>query len=264
MGQLDRNNRSLGQDLEAALGWWREAGLDMAFVDAPQDWLAAEAPAPPAKPSVPAALQPLETKTARVAGPPAASAPIAADRNAWPQKLEDFAPWWLGEPSLAPRGTRRLAPAGPHGAALMVLVPMPAEDDGEALLSGRSGKLLDAMLAAFGLDPAQVYRASALPARIALPDWAGLGTAGLAAVLAHHVALAAPQRLLVFGRADISALMGHNSAHNALHLRAFNHENGSIPAGFEYDLETLLAKPGWKAGVWQRWLSGGAEAAPLA
>ena len=255
---------SLGQGLEAALGWWREAGLDLAFVDAPQDWLAAEAPAPPAKAAVPAALQPLETKAVRVAAQPAAAAPIAADRTAWPQKLENFAAWWLTEPSLAPRGARRLAPTGRQGAALMVLVPMPAEDDGDALLSGKTGKLLDAMLSAFGLDPAQVYRASALPARIALPDWAALGAAGLAAVLARHVALAAPQRLLVFGRADISALMGHNSAHNALHLRAFNHENASVPAGFEYDLETLLAKPGWKAGVWQRWLSGGAEAAPLA
>jgi DNA polymerase len=140
------------------------------------------------------------------------------------------------------------------GAALMVLVPMPAADDGEALLSGASGRLLDGMIAASGIDPGQVYRASALPARIALPDWAMLAAGGLGGVLAHHVALAAPQRLLVFGKTDISALMEHDSAHNALHLRAFNHESGNVPVGFEYDLETLLAKPAWKAGVWQRWL----------
>jgi len=74
-------------------------------------------------------------------------------------------------------------------AALMVLVPMPAEDDGDILLSGKTGKLLNAMLAAFGIDSAQIYRASALPARIALPDWAAMASAGLGAVLAHHVAL---------------------------------------------------------------------------
>ncbi|WP_421847309.1 hypothetical protein [Novosphingobium sp.] len=249
----------LGQALEAALGWWAEAGVDMAFVDAPQDWLAAEAPAPATRQTP--ALPPVEKRPPRVSTQPVQAQPLAEDRSAWPQKFEDFAAWWLSEPSLAPRGARRFAPHGPKGAPLMVLVPMPADDDGETLLSGRTGKLLDAMLGAMGINPASVYRASALPARIALPDWAGLGAAGLGAVLQRHVALAAPKRMLIFGRADISALLGHDLAHNAHHLRALNHENGSVPAGFEYDLETLLAKPGWKAGVWQRWLDGAAEAA---
>ncbi len=254
MGVLDTNDRSLGEALEAALGWWAEAGVDMAFVDSPQDWLAAEAPARPAKAAP--ALPPVEQRPPRVSAQPAAAPAVAEDRDAWPQKFEDFADWWLSEPTLAPKGARRFAPIGPQGAKLMVLVPMPAEDDGETLLSGRSGKLLGAMLAAMGLDLASVYRASALPARIALPDWAGLGAAGLGDVLKRHIALAAPERMLVFGRGDILALLGHDSAQNAHHLRALNHESGSVPAGFEFDLETLLAKPGWKSGVWQRWLDG--------
>ncbi|WP_298194970.1 hypothetical protein [Novosphingobium sp.] len=203
-------------------------------------------------------MPPVEPKPLRVTVQPTAIPAIAEDRSAWPEKLDDFSPWWLSEPSLAPRGAKRLLPHGPQSAPLMVLVPMPGEDDGEVLLSGRTGKLLDAMLCAMGLDPATVYRASALPARIALPDWAGLGTAGLGAVLKRHVSLVRPQRMLVFGRSDISALLGHDLAHNAHHLRTLNHENGSVPAGFEYDLETLLTKPGWKAGVWQRWLDGAA------
>lgn len=245
--------------LEAALGWWAEAGVDMAFVDAPQDWLAAETPAA-AKKAAPV-LPPVETRPQRVSAQAAAAEPIAEDRSGWPEKLEDFSAWWLAEPSLAPRGAKRLGPLGPYGAKLMVLVPMPAEDDGDALLSGRTGRLLDAMLGAMGLDPSDVYRAAALPARIALPDWAGLGAAGLGDVLKRHVALAAPQQVLVFGRSDILALLGHGSAHNAHHLRRLNHEKGTVPASFEYDLETLLAKPGWKAGVWQRWLGGAAESA---
>lgn len=259
MGPLDTNDRSLGQALEAALGWWAEAGVDMAFVDAPQDWLAAETPAPAGKAAP--ALPPVEQRPPRVSAQPAAAPPVAQDRAAWPEKFEDFAPWWLAEPSLAPKGARRFAPVGPRSAELMVLVPMPAEDDGETLLSGRTGKLLDAMIAAMGIEPAAVYRACALPARIALPDWAGLGAAGLGDVLKRHVALAEPKRMLVFGRGDILALLGHDSAQNAHHLRAFNHESGSIPAGFEYDLETLLAKPGWKSGVWQRWLDAVADRA---
>jgi uracil-DNA glycosylase len=263
MGPLDTNDRSqgrsFGQSLQAALGWWAEAGVDMAFVDEPQDWLAAVASAPAGKaaPALPTA----EPKLPRVCAQPTVAPAVAEERGTWPQKFEDFAPWWLSEPSLAPRGAKRLAPLGPQRAALMVLVPIPAEDDGDALLSGRTGKLLDAMLGAMGLDPAAVYRASALPARIALPDWAELGAAGLGAVLKRHIALAAPERMLVFGRSDISALLGHGPAHNAHHLRALNHESGSVAAGFEYDLETLLAKPGWKAGVWQRWLDGVASTA---
>ena len=253
MGQLDTQDGSLAAGLESALDWWREAGVDLAYVDAPQDWLAAEvklaaAKAPPKQPPAP--------PPGRTAQPAPEPAPIAADRTSWPATLEAFAPWWLAEPTLAPRGMARVPPSGAANPELMVLVTMPAEDDGEVLLSGKTGKLLDAMIAAFGVDPARVYRASALPARIALPDWEALAGAGLGAVLAHHVALVSPERLLVFGRTDISALMGHDSAHTALHLRPFNHESGTVSAVFEYDLETLLAKPGWKAGVWQRWLDG--------
>ena len=241
----------------------------MAFVDAPQDWLEnpetaqASGSAGKRKSAPAAALPPLPQQAPRVSAQPQTAAAIASDRSKWPEKFEDFASWWLSEPSLAPRGATRVAPVGPQGAALMVLVPMPAEDDGDTLLSGRTGQLLDAMISAFGVDPASVYRACALPARIALPDWAALGAAGLGAVLQRHVALAAPKRMLVFGRSDISALLAHGPAHNTHPLRAFNHEAGSVPAGFEYDLETLLAKPGWKAGVWQRWLDGSSpDAAP--
>lgn len=259
MGPLYTPDMSLGDALEAALGWWADAGVDAAFVDAPQDWLAAETPAPPTRTAP--ALPPVEKRPQRVSAPGGTAQNIAEDRSGWPQKFEDFAAWWLSEPSLTPRGARRLTPVGPQGAKLMVLVPMPAEDDGEVLLSGRCGKLLDGMLGAMGIDQGQVYRASALPARIALPDWAGLGASGLGAVLKRHIALAAPERMLVFGRSDISALLGHDLAHNAHHLRALNHDNGSVTAGFEYDLETLLAKPSWKAGVWQRWLDGAAAMA---
>lgn len=263
IGQRDTSGTDLAKTglaggLAAALEWWREAGVDCAFTDAPQNWL--EAAAAPVKQQQGAATPPPVPGSGRSAQPLAPAAPetalIAPDSAMWPKTLPDFVPWWLSEPTLAPRGLPRVPPRGPAAAALMVLVPMPAQDDIDTLLSGRTGRLLDAMLAAFGFDPAHVYRASALPARIALPDWAGLAGAGLGAVLARHVALAAPQRLLVFGRSDISALMGHDSAHTAPHLRGFNHDSGSVTARYEYDLETLLTKPGWKAGVWQRWLDG--------
>ena len=136
----------------------------------------------------------------------------------------------------------------------MVLVAMPDEGDRETLLSGKTGQLLTGLLAAMGLARDQVYLASVLPARTALPDWEALASAGLGAVLAHHIGLASPQRLLVFGRGGISTLLDNGSAQTAANLGNFNHESGSVPLMFAIDLEALLASPGLKSGLWNRWL----------
>lgn len=231
---------------DAALEWWRGAGVDCDFADAPTDWLAANRA--PERPSAPArALAPqIEPNTPLP--------PIGGNRADWPATLADFETWWLTEPSLVPPGLRRVPPAGPSGAALMVLVAQPEAEDEDRLLSGRSGKLLDAILTATGHDRSGTYIASALPARVALPDWADLGQKGLADILARHVALVAPQRLVIFGKSDVSTLLDHALPQKAAGLRAFNHEEGSISAIDTYDLETLLMKPGLKSGLWDRWL----------
>jgi len=242
---LDANHH-IAEMIDAALDWWRGAGVDCDFADAPLDWLAAGRA--PEKTS--AGARPVAAPVEPAPPPPS----IGGDRATWPATLADFAPWWLSEPSLAPASLRRVPPAGPLHAALMVLVAMPEEVDEDRLLSGRSGKLLDAFLAAAGLDRAAIYVASALPARVALPDWADLGQKGLADILARHVALVAPQRLVIFGKTDISTLTGNVLPQNGAGLRGFNHEGGSVPAIDTYDLETLLLRPGLKSGLWDRWL----------
>ena len=229
--------------IAAALDWWRDAGIDCDFVDDPQDWLAAARPVTKAA----AIAKPLEPEA-----PPPPS--LGGARESWPKTLAEFAPWWLADASLAPQGLPRVAPRGPAGAALMILVAMPEADDGDRLLSGRCGRMVDAMLAAMGVSPDAAYVASALPARVAMPDWAALAAQGLGAVLAHHIALAAPTRLLVFGREGISTLLGHDSPQSLSNLRSVDHEQGSVPAISAYDLEAILAKPGFKAQLWNRWL----------
>lgn len=235
----------------AAFDWWRDAGVDCAFVDDPQDWLAearardqAGSGAPRPVPARKVAETPAVTDIPRIGGP----------RDQWPATLADFPSWWLSEPSLAAAGLPRVPPAGPAQAGLMVLVAMPEEDDSETLLSGRAGRLLDAMLAAMGLPRAQTYIAAALPARIAAPDWTHLAETGMGDILAHHVALAAPRRMLVFGRSGISTLMGNDSPNNAANLDSFNHDGGRVPAASAHDLEAMLARPALKAGIWSRWL----------
>ena len=234
----------LESDIAAALDWWREAGVDAVYSDEPRGWLADPvSEAPKAKPQAIDEVAPV-----------ALEAEIGGPRANWPQELEGFKPWWLAEPSLDEGGLApRIGPVGETGAELMVLVPMPEEGDREALLSGPHGRLLDGFLSAAGLAASQIYRAAALPRHTPLADWAELGRQGMGALLAHHVALAKPKRLLVLGRV-VLPLCGHDPAQGAQKLRSFNHEGGRVPALYEVGLERLLGNWQLRARLWQRWL----------
>jgi DNA polymerase len=72
-------------------------------------------------------------------------------------------------------------------------------------------------------------------------------------MVAHHVALAQPRRILVLGR-NILPLCGHDPAQSAQKLHSFNHEGGRVPALFAEGLGQLLEKPRLRARLWQRWL----------
>lgn len=251
---MEGTSQPLGAgDITAALDWWREAGVDLDFADAPVHWLAR----PDAQePRLPAAY------AAETASPSARPAPqedktaeqIGGDRAGWPADLDAFAHWWLTEPSLDGGQVRnRVPPRGPTGAALMVLVAEPEPDDREALLQGPAGRLLDAMLAAMGLGPDEVYFASVLPRTTPLADWAGLAARGLGQIVRHHVELVTPRRLLLFGSSALP-LLGHDSAQNAQTSLTFNHDNGAIPLMAAHELRNYAGKPMRKAKFWQRWL----------
>lgn len=237
----------LAADIAAALYWWRQAGVDATFVDAPRKWLgepkgAAPPPAPPAA-----------ANTVQEPPPPPLTL-IGGDRAAWPQDLAQFQQWWLEEPSLDEGGLApRIAPVGQAGAELMVLVDMPEETDRDRLLSGPAGKLLDGFLNAAGLGMTQVYCASVLPRNTPLADWSAIAAEGMGAVLAHHVALARPKRVLVFGQ-NILPLCGHDPAQGAQNLRSFNHEGGTVPALAEASVDRLLGNWRLRARLWKRWL----------
>ena len=226
-------------DVAAALDWWREAGVACDFLEEPRDWLAASAPAATA---APLAAPP----------PPAPVAPrIGAADAPLPGTLEEFAAWWLREPSLDNGMVdRRIAPRGPAGAPLMVLVADPESDDTERLLSGPQGRMLDAVLGALGIAADQAYVAACLPRHMPLPDWAGLTEAGLGEVVRRHVALARPQRLLVLGN-NISSLLGHDPAKTGEPFRDFNHEGTICPVLVASGLDALLARPKAKAALWR-------------
>jgi DNA polymerase len=252
-------------DIAAVLDWWREAGVDCAFDDAPRQWIvAADAAEEGVAPSV--GVVPAEGARPEPAPPPPT---IGGDRAAWPTDLAGFASWWLSEPSLdTGQLPDRVPPRGPAGAPLMVLVPEPEVGDSDTLLSGPQGRLLAAMLAAMGLSADEVYFASALPRHTPMADWATLAAQGLGEVLRLHVALARPQRLIAFGRhipplLAISGLgpplNGNVPTQNSLILPTINQEGGSVTLLVARDLGSLLERPIAKGAFWQHWLewSGG-------
>lgn len=235
---------SLAEQIAAAQGWWREAGVDLAFADEPQGWLAEPAIEERAHTPVSATPAPAEPEQPRIGGDPATL----------PQDLAAFHRWWLEEPSLDRGGTHpRIAPRGPHGAALAVLVPMPeAEDDG-TLLSGTQGRLIASMAQAMGFQPDAIYLASALPRHMALPDWTGMARDGLGDVLLHHLALAAPERLIVLGR-DVSPLLGHDPAQSPPAFSEIAIQGRKLPVMTSFSPTRLLEHPRLRRGLWQRWL----------
>lgn len=234
-------NSGLAGQFAAAFDWWRDAGVDGDLRDTAQSWTAPPQGVPDKAPAPHAAAP----------GPPA---PPAPDRSTWPDRLESFAAWWLENDWLdTASSAARVAPRGEAGAALMVLVAEPERDDRDLLLSGPQGRLLDAMLAAMGLEERSVYRASVLPRPMPHADWPALAARGLGDLARHHIALVAPKRLIVFG-SHILPLLGHDPANNPAILAQINQGGGTIPLLAARDLAVLLERPRWKAGVWQAWL----------
>jgi uracil-DNA glycosylase family 4 len=239
-----RPNPEFLLDITGALDWWRDAGVDADFLDDPVSWLA------PSEEEV--ERRPARTPVAP--NPDAPPPPAALDPAALPTDLAAFTAWWMSEPLLVEGDlAARVPPRGKAGARLMVVVEEPEAEDGDTLLAGVHGRLLDAMLAAFGTRREDVYLASALPRHMPGADWQAARERGLGRVLAHHVALVAPERLFVMGSNALS-LIGHESPQRPAVLQSFNHEGGSIPLLASWALPSLLNQARAKPALWRAWL----------
>lgn len=135
----------------------------------------------------------------------------------------------------------------------MVLVVEPEDGDTDKLLSGSQGRLLTHMLNAMGLTEDEVYVASALPRPTPMADTAAIAAAGMDAVTAYHVKLAAPQRVIAFG-SNILPLIGHELPKDPLSLREINLVNSPVPLLVSEGLDSLMAMPRLKARFWRRWM----------
>ncbi|HEY5711462.1 MAG TPA: uracil-DNA glycosylase family protein [Allosphingosinicella sp.] len=184
------------KEAESILDWWEEAGVDTIVGETPRDWLA---------------VKPRPT-TAFVAAPAAPAMAEPAPAPILPDTIDSFQAWFvdgLGLPLGAP-GAPRVGPSGDPASGLMILVDMPGPADFAAstLLAGEVGTLFDKMMGAIGRGRETLYLASLSPLRTPTGTLDPATAANLATIARHHIGLAAPRALLLFGDIASKALTG--------------------------------------------------------
>lgn len=168
---MSQDRPSDSAELLSVLEWYRAAGVDLAVGEAPVDRFAARAPAsnpvPRGEVAAPAAAAP----PAQMAAPGAASGdPSEARRLASSaqtlEQLQQLVDGYDGC-SLKFRATQLVFADGNPDAQIMLIGEAPgAEEDRQGKpFVGRSGQLLDRMLAAIGLDRRHVYIVNTVPWR---------------------------------------------------------------------------------------------------
>ncbi len=219
----------------SALNWWREAGVDVLVDDDPRDWTAR--PAPTAQPDAPPRPGPTE---------PEPEAPL-------PATIEAFLDWryGAGAPEAA-MGEPIVAAEGDPAAPLMIVTDLPEFDGGTpALLDGAAGKLFDRILAAIGQSRESIYLVPLCAARPITGQVPRDLEEKLGEILRHHVALAAPKRLLLLGQATSRAVLGTDAGRNPESLTPFNYSSGQSAVVAIRHPRFLLNKPAAKADAWK-------------
>lgn len=215
----------------SALDWWIEAGVDTIVDEVPYDWLA------PARPPVP-----------EPHAPPAAEAPAAG----LPATLDAFRRWLLTDASVPGPATARLDSAGDAASGTMVILDMPEAGDraSDSLLSGDAGLLFDRMLGAMQLERAAVYIAPFAPARPVTGRLSEADCTALAPLMRHHIALAAPKRLLLLGDAPARALLGKPLAQARGETLSIDIDGAALPVIASFHPRFVLDRPEYRKPAW--------------
>lgn len=222
------------------LGWWLDAGVDVAIAEEPRDWLRQAAPTAPGPGPTSEQGAPLDP------GP----SPDSVPSEARPDTLEAFHAW-IRETSDLPlfhAGASRALPHGPANAAIMLVSDLPTREcaaEGRPI-GGEAWQLTSRMLAAIGLKPDEAYVASLA----CFPSPGQRIDSGLAErcaeTMREHIALVAPSRLLLLGDGPARALLGET----VLQARGRVHRIDGIPAVATIHPRQMLQRPADKAHAW--------------
>lgn len=221
------HDRMTAAEAASVLGWWLEAGVDVAIQERPRAWLGG------------------------ASGPAPEAAPIAEAPRQLPESLDAFRAW-LGETPalpLARSGIRRVLPVGAAEAEVMLLTDMPSADDAAdaQAIGGPSWELTKKMLAAIGFTPEQAYVASL---SCVLSPGTRLSAKDLdecAAIARRHIALARPRRLLLLGDGPSRALLGKPLASARGHV----HKVEGVRTVATFHPRQLLTRSSDKALAWR-------------
>jgi uracil-DNA glycosylase family 4 len=243
---------------KALLKWQIEMGADEAVGDAPRNYFAApkmEVPTHPIPQAAPLAAPVLKMQASPALGH--ASARALADKATTLAELESAVRAFDGC-SLKKTAQKTVFADGNPAAKIMIIGEAPgADEDIQGIpFCGASGKLLDKMLAAIGLDRTQVYitntvfwrppgnrQPSAEETSICLP------------FVERHIALVAPQLLLLAGGTATLTLLRRDESMSRLRGKTYHYENGYLPAPIQtmvtYHPSYLLRQPSQKRAAWQ-------------
>ncbi len=240
------------REAQSLVDWWQLAGVEWDYADAVNDWLA-EDPMPAATRPIARAPDSLPAARPVPAQPPAPAAPRAD--IALPNDLAVFQTAWAAG-ALGPDGGdgRHVAPQGVAGARVMVLADSPLRDDGDTVLSGRSGVLLDNIARACGFSGDDIYRASYFPRVVLDAQAAAPHMAAWKRIALHHIALVGPQMLVVAGEDTARTLLGHDPSQNPPALHFLNHGDRTVKTVVTRKFSLMLHRIAQeKAMAWQNW-----------
>ncbi len=217
---------------ESALSWWAEAGVDTLVDEEPRDWL--------------------RPKTKESARPVPAT--VEAPAETLPDQLDLFQAWLASSDRLAfaAPAAPRVCPAGDPASRLMILADMPTGEDCTAgtLISGEPGRLFENMLAAIGRDRDSVYLAALSCIRSPSGQLNSDSMKSCADLARHHIGLAAPKAVLLFGDPCARALLGLSVAQARGRWHEIATHAGPVRALATITPRTLLDSPRLKAMAW--------------
>ena len=218
---------------ESALNWWTEAGVDTLVDEQPRDWL---------------------RPTAKEAPRPATTTAAEASEEPPPGQLDLFQAWLASSDRLAfaAPSAPRICPAGDPASGLMILADMPTGEDCDSgtLISGEAGRLFDRMLAAIGRDRGSVYLAALSCIRSPSGQLNSDSMKSCAALARHHIGLASPKAVLLFGDACAKALLGLSVPQARGRWHELATHAGPVKALVTIAPRQLLDSPRLKALAW--------------
>jgi len=213
-------------EARGALGWWLEAGVDVAIQEDPRDWL-------------------------KQRSAPSAPAPVANIAEPSHETLSQLQGWLASSTQLplASATARRILPHGPEKADVMLLSDAPALEDFAAgqPIGGDSWILAGRMLAAIGMSIDAAYSASLSCFHAPGARMDDKERDACAEIARRHIRLVEPKRLILFGDGPCLALLGKR----LVEARGHVHKVEGVRAVATFHPRHLIKRPLDKSLAWR-------------